>query len=158
MLYHKRGEEKVAKKKRFSIILTVVILLIAVIGVVIVIRNASQNDEVKVADIAWVTNVEEIQKQNIWLSSANRFGGVAEAEDKVEVVADTDRIIKETYVKKGDTVKKGDKLFAYDTESTQLELDKSLLEIDELNAEIKTHNTKISTLEKEKSKAAPARP
>lgn len=140
------------KKKRVGMILIIVVLLIAVAGVVIVIRSMSQDNKV-ISDTAFVTKVEEVQKQEIWSLSENRFGGVAEAEEKVEVVADTDKTIKKTYVQKGDTVKKGDKLFEYDTESTQLELDKKLLEIDELNAEIKTHNTKISTLEKEKEKA-----
>ena len=139
-------------KRKIRLVLLIAVLLIAIVTVVIIIRNASQ-ETVTVSDTAFVTSVEEIQKQEIWLFGENRFGGVAEAEDKVEVIADTDRTIKETYVKKGDTVKKGDKLFAYDTESTQLELDKTLLEIDELNAEIKSHNTKISTLEKEKAKA-----
>ena len=143
------------KKKVVKIILAIALLTTAIVTTVFIIRKTSDNQNT-VPTEAYVTTIEDIQKTEISSFSGNRFSGTAESEDELKVTADADKIIKTTYVKKGDTVKKGDKLFEYDTDSMQLELDKSTLEAEELTLQIKTTKNTISSLEKELANAKKA--
>ena len=83
------------------------------------------------------------------IAPGDRFGGLVVSEHVAEVKKDTDKAVKELFVKEGDDVKEGQKLFSYDTEALQLNLDKLRLEKEQLSASIETFKTKVKTLERE---------
>ena len=83
----------------------------------------------------------------------DRFSGVVVAQATKEVNKQEDRKIKELKVKVGDTVKKGDVLFTYDTEEMQLAIDKGKLELEKLTNTIESTKKQIEQLNKEKGKA-----
>jgi len=84
------------------------------------------------------------------IAPGDRFAGLVVSENVAEVSKDQDKSVKELLVKEGDDVKEGQKLFSYDTEELQLNLDKQLLELEQLKASIETYTQKIKTLEKER--------
>ena len=83
----------------------------------------------------------------------DRYSGVVVAQATKEVTKQEDRKVKELKVKVGDTVKKGDVLFTYDTEEMQLAIDKGKLELEKLKNTIDATKKQIEQLNKEKAKA-----
>lgn len=81
--------------------------------------------------------------------TTNRYSGVVESQELVSVEADADKTIKQTYVKVGDDVKAGDKLFEYKIEDMQIQLEQDKLNVEQKQSEIKSINTQIESLEKE---------
>lgn len=82
------------------------------------------------------------------IAPGDKFTGIVTSEDAVKIEKDSDKTVKELYVKEGDDVKEGDKLFAYDTEELQLTLDKQKLEQQQLESSITSYESQIETLQK----------
>lgn len=136
-------------KKKPLIISGVIIAVAIIVTSVTVLPNIILPKEDLISDVAYVSTVAEINGENIGLIS-NRYSGIVETQDAEKIEADPEKVIKNTFVKEGDRVKKGDKLFDYDIDEMQNQLEQSKLELDEANAEINMHNSRISSLEKEK--------
>ena len=83
----------------------------------------------------------------------NRYAGVVEPQDTVEVQIDSGRKVREVNVKTGEEVKKGQLLFEYDLSSIEEDLQKARLDLDRLKNEALSLSDQINTLEKEKKKA-----
>ena len=81
--------------------------------------------------------------------------GTVESQEVKGVNRDSDKKVKELYVKEEDEVKAGDVLFEYDTESMELQLRQLELELTSINNNIATLNQQIASLTTEKA-AAPA--
>lgn len=127
-------------------------VLIVVIGLIVAYRFGifSKHDS---KDRVYVEKVSTIiQKDN---SGMNRYSGVVQPQKTVNINADSERTIIETYVKVGDEVSEGDPLFAYDTEELKLEYEQAKLEVEGVNSDISSYKTQIADLEREK-KTAPA--
>lgn len=140
--------------KRKPLIISGVIIIAAAIIVasVTILPNVISPQEELISDVAYVSTIADINDtSNDFIS--NRYSGIVETQDAEKVEADIEKEIKNTFVKEGDKVKKGDKLFEYDIEEMQNLLDQSKLELDQANAEITMHNSRISSLEKEKLNA-----
>lgn len=137
-------------KKRIIIIISIIVVLIAgaIAGVFLLMPMTST----VMGDVAVVSSVAEITGSELAFSS-NRYSGVIEMKELVSVKADTDKIIKKTYVKEGDTVKKGDKLFEYDIDQMKLQRSQYQLDLDQAQAEITLSNSQITAFEKEKNNA-----
>lgn len=103
-------------------------------------------------DIVYVTSLNEILYG--FSFSSNRYSGIIETQEVVAVDADADKKIKTTFVKEGDEVKKGDKLFEYDIEEMQIQLDQNRLDLEQTISQIKDYNDRIASLEKEKKNAS----
>ena len=82
-------------------------------------------------------------------AAADHYAGVVVSESAVEVQRDTDQTIDEIYVSVGDSVRAGDKLFSYDSDELNLELDRKELELDRLEAEVTAKKKQISDVETE---------
>lgn len=93
--------------------------------------------------------VERVDRLSAAAAAQERFAGVVISEDAVEVARELDMVIDEVHVKAGDSVKKGQKLFSYDSDDLNLNLDKLELEQDRLEKEIK--DLKATITEKEKT-------
>jgi HlyD family secretion protein len=83
----------------------------------------------------------------------DRYAGVVESGDTIEIQKNENMTVKEVKVKTGDTVKTGQVLFVYDTESMNVELEKQQLELEQLKNTITTKNDQITALQKEKQSA-----
>ena len=82
------------------------------------------------------------------IAPGDRFAGLVVSENVTELKRDSEKTIKELYVKAGDDVKIGQKLFSYDTDELQLALDKQRLELEQLNSTVEKLTEQIATLEK----------
>ncbi len=84
---------------------------------------------------------------------AERFAGMVEAGESVNVEKDEWLKIHEMLVSVGDHVEEGQPLFTYDTTAMALELDKLRLELAQMQAAMETKTKQLENLEKEKAKA-----
>lgn len=103
-------------------------------------------------DAVSVQSVSELATRNV--SGTNNFSGVVEARSVQKVKKSSRKKIKKCYVSEGDTVKKGELLFTYDTESIELDIQSAELELEELESNIKSYDTQIAELEKERKNAS----
>ena len=99
----------------------------------------------------YVTAVETLMGVSSGIQ--NRFAGVVEAQETVEVSIDNNRKVSEVKVKVGQEVQKGELLFEYDLTSLQTSLQEAQLDLDRLKNEAVSYADQIGTLEREKSRA-----
>ncbi|MDO4307008.1 MAG: efflux RND transporter periplasmic adaptor subunit [Eubacteriales bacterium] len=83
----------------------------------------------------------------------NRYAGVVEPQETVEVNIEGSRKVKAVNVKTGQEVKQGQLLFEYDLTSIQEDLQQAKLDLDRLKNEALSLTDQIATLEKEKKQA-----
>ncbi|MBQ7370721.1 MAG: efflux RND transporter periplasmic adaptor subunit [Blautia sp.] len=83
----------------------------------------------------------------------NRFAGVVEPQSTVDVRLESNRIVKDLYVKVGDEVKQGQLLFEYDLSNIEDQLQEENLAMERLKNEALSLEEQLNTLEKEKKKA-----
>lgn len=102
-------------------------------------------------DAVSVQPVSELATRNV--SGSNLFSGVVEARSLQKVKKSSRKKVKKCYVSEGDSVKKGDLLFSYDVSSIQLDIQSAALELEELESNIKSYDTQIAELEKERKSA-----
>ncbi len=88
------------------------------------------------------------------IAPTDRFNGLVISESVTEIKRDSDKEIAEVYVQTGDDVKKGQKLFEYDTEQLQLNLEKQQLQLEQLQSSIENYGTQIAQLEKDRDRAS----
>ena len=84
--------------------------------------------------------------QYIDVATYNYYGGIIEPQTTWEIQRDADREIAEVYVEVGDAVTTGQKLFAYDTTDTQMQLQQAQLELDGIGNEIDGYAGQIAEL------------
>lgn len=85
--------------------------------------------------------------------ATNRYAGVVEPQETVEVNIEGSRKVKAVNVKSGQEVTKGQLLFEYDLSSIQEDLQQAKLDLDRLKNEALSLTDQIATLEKEKKQA-----
>ena len=85
------------------------------------------------------------------IAPGDHFLGLVVSEHVTEIKKDSDKAVKELFVKEGDDVKEGQELFSYDTEELQLNLDRKNLELEQLKASIETYKSQIRQLEQERA-------
>ncbi len=102
-----------------------------------------------------VTSVSEIVGIGP-VGTVNRFAGVVEAGETVNVEKNADMEIKEISVSAGDAVSKGQVLFTYETDSLSIEIERMQLEVEQMNNNVTTKKSQITALEKQQKTAASA--
>lgn len=107
--------------------------------------GSSSDSVVYVSSVSVITGTES--------ATTNRFAGVVEPQETVNVKIESGRKVKEVQVKTGDEVKAGQLLFEYDLSSIEDDLKQSQLDLDRLKNEAISLNEQIATLEAEKKKA-----
>ena len=83
-----------------------------------------------------------------------RYGGEVEPQATLEVKLENDRKIDECYVKEGDEVKEGQRLFSYDTQEDEDKLAQAEIEIERAQGEIEISEKSIEQNEKDKKNAS----
>ena len=122
-------------------------LLVAAVVLFFVLRGAGGGS----ADGVYVQSVRDL---TMGAGAVNRFAGVAESQKVEKVVRDSQKTVKEIFVAAGDSVKKGDKLFSYDTELMQLDVQQAQLEIESMQSTINTDNSQIAQFQRERQSAS----
>ena len=107
--------------------------------------GSSSDSVVYVSSVSVITGTES--------AATNRFAGVVEPQETVNVKIESGRKVKEVQVKTGAEVKAGQLLFEYDLSSIEDDLKQSQLDLDRLKNEAISLNEQIATLEAEKKKA-----
>ena len=137
-------------KKRILILLGIVIIGAAAAGVCWKLGVFGQSSSDGAA--AYVTQISELTGDVSGV--ANRYAGVVEPQETVEIELESGRTVKEVQVKTGDQVKQGQLLFEYDLSSIEEDLEETQLELDRLVNEAASLTEQIATLEKEKQNAS----
>ena len=109
-------------------------------------QSGSGDTVVYVSKVSVITGAET--------AATNRFAGVVEPQETVNVKIESGRKVKEVQVKTGEEVKKGQLLFEYDLSSIEDDLKQAQLDLDRLKNEQISLTEQISTLEAEKKAKA----
>lgn len=83
----------------------------------------------------------------------NRYAGVVEPQDTWNIQKNSDKKVKEIFVQEGQSVEKGTKLFSYDVEDTQMNLDQARLEVERIQNDITSMQSQVTTLQQESAQA-----
>ena len=146
-----RDMEKEEKKRHFSkkkiLILAVVIAAAALAAAGILLYFRSRTGGVHVESVASIMSGGQTD-------AGNRFAGVVESEKSWSVKTTAGSVVGKVYVEVGDTVKKGDPLFKYDTDKIKDTLEQSEIDLQRMQNEKKSINDTITELTKEKNSAS----
>lgn len=136
-------------KKKTIIILIVVILILA--GGAGAVYYYLHHRPAKSEELVYATKISDLNGG--YDLTESRYMGTVESQEVKGVNRDSDKKVKELYVKVEDEVKAGDVLFEYDTESMELQLRQLELELTSINNNIATLNQQIASLTKDKATA-----
>ena len=98
-------------------------------------------------ETAYVQSVAKILGVG-YTGKSNRYSGVVEAKDVIEIDPDSELKILERFVEAGDPVKEGTPLFAYDVESLSLSYEQLKIDIMGLENTIRSSKEETESLEK----------
>ncbi len=107
-------------------------------------------------DAVYVTSVASIAGLGSGSGQIQRYAGVVVPQETWSAKLENDRTVKETYVKEGDEVKEGDKLFSYDTDEEQDKLEQAEIDVERLQNDIETYKQQVEELTKAMEKASEA--
>ena len=124
-------------KKKYIIIAAIAALALG-LSAFFIIRNMRKAPEGK----AYVQTVRELMGLNLGSTHTNRYSGIVEAQKQTKINLEEGMTVARCYVNVGDDVKKGDRLFKYDTEALNLQAQKKQLEIDQTNQKINSATKK----------------
>lgn len=110
--------------------------------------GASSGEGIYVESVAMITGMGGS------LGLQNRFSGVIEPQQTLELKLETGKTIKECYVEEGQEVTIGTELFLYDTGEMSMKLAEGKLELESIGNEILSMTRQIATLESEKANAS----
>lgn len=85
-------------------------------------------------------------------TAGDRYAGMVVSENVVEIQKDNSKTVEELYVSVGQEVKAGDKLFSYDSDALELDLEKAQLEVEKMNGEQEDYTEQLAKLEKQLAK------
>ena len=111
--------------------------------------NSGKND----GETAYVQSVSILMDTGS-VGMTNQYAGVVETQETWSVNKADDATVADLKVKVGDTVKKGDVLFTYDTSTYQSQLDQANIDLQRMNNELKTMNDTLTQLQAQQKKAA----
>ena len=139
-----------SKKILIAVIAAVVVLAAAVILYFTVFRNSGPDSS---KGTVYVESVGSLTGTGNNLGVLNRYTGVVDPQETLEIQKNSDKTVKEIFVEEGDEVSAGTPLFSYDTDAISLELSQAQLDLESLNNDISALYTQISQMEKEKQQA-----
>lgn len=138
-------------KKRTAIILgAILVAAAAAVGIWYFLGNDGKDSK----DRVFVEKVSNVIRNATGVS--NRYTGVVQPQETVEVNVDSERTVSEVLVEVGDAVEVGTPLFQYDTEDLSLELEQAKLDLENQDIEINGYKAQIAELEGERKTAAEA--
>lgn len=136
-------------KKKVGIIIGVVVVVAAIAVGGLYFSGVLKGGSGSSADKVYVESVSTLMGQAN--SGNNRYSGVIEPQKSWDVNKDDTRTVDEVFVEVGDEVKEGDKLFSYDVNDMQLQLEQQQLEMESINNDITEYQSQIADLQAEKA-------
>lgn len=130
-------------KKTKIIILISACLLIVVIGIYFLFSKGNNNQNIYVQKVSTIIGSSYTE---------NRYSGVVESSETVDINQDGNKSITDMYVKAGQKVSKGDKLFSYDTTEAANSIAQKKLDIEAQSNEIQAQNNTIADYKAELNK------
>ena len=144
----KLGEGKKISKKIIAVIAAGILAL--AVGIFFIVRNMDSGTEGKV----YVESVKILAGLGSANGGTNRFTGEVEAQESWKITLESDLSVEECYVKAGDEVKKGDKLFKYNTEELKLNRERKELELETMQNENNQLSRDITTYQSDLKSAS----
>lgn len=129
-----------------------VVLVAAVVGFIFLDGNSGESSK-DGENLVYVDSVATITGLGSGNGMINRFSGVVEPQETLEIKLPSEKTVKEVYVKEGDEVKKGQKLFIYDTTDAEEELSTKEIEVERIKMDIETYKANVESLKKDKANA-----
>lgn len=120
-------------------------------------KSASSEDGGRVsstdANAVYVDSIQVVAELGSGTGKIARFAGTVEPQQTKEYKLSGDRKVKKCYVKEGDIVKSGQKLFTYDTTEDESKLEQAKIDLERLQNTEDTSEAKKAELEKQKAAA-----
>lgn len=141
------------KKKKIIVICAAVTAAVIVAAVVLyftVFKNSGSDNS---KGTVYVESVGTLTASGNSYGVLNRFTGVVDPQETLEIQKSTDKTVKDILVKEGDQVTAGTPLFTYDTDEISLKLSQAQLDLEGLTNDISALYTQIAQTEKEKANA-----
>lgn len=135
------------KKKVVVTVLSIVITMLIVGGTTFFLTKKANQSKDKV----YVEKASAIVQSGI--EQRNLFTGIVETQDSVHIQVDTSKKLNEIYVKEGQSIVAGTKLFSYDTKELRTQIEQGKLELEGIQNEIAGFQSQIVTLSAEKANA-----
>lgn len=146
------AQNRQPKKNRKLLIVTIILLAVAGIAVGLwffvfkdMVANAGA-DPVYVSSVGSITGLD--------MGTTPRYAGIVEPQKTVDVKKNESLTVLSIYVTEDQEVFVGDKLFSYDTEELNLNLQQANLDLDNINNTITTLKAQITDFEKQRDKAS----
>lgn len=105
-------------------------------------------------DAVYVDQVSAITGFGSGNGLVQRYGGEVEPQETLEVKLESDRTVKQCFVKEGDDVKTGQRLFVYDTQDDEDKLAQAQIDIEKAQGDIEVSKKQIASYEKAKASAS----
>ena len=138
----KDTSKKPKNKKKMIIIISIAAAAVIAAAVLVIVLAGNQNADDFGEDVQYID-----------VTANNYFGGVVEPQQTSDIQKDVERTVSEVYVKVGDIVKKGDRLFSYDTEEAQNKLSTAKIEYEGIQNNITEYDNNIALLTRQRSEA-----
>ena len=138
-------------KKVIIIAAALVIAAAAITAAVILVKKGVNGSSGK--SVVYADTVETVMSYG-GIGAVNRYSGVVETQKSIDIKVDSEKTVKTVFVKVGDTVEEGTPLFEYDMDELNLKLESANLELEKLQNTLKTSNSQIAELEKERKNAS----
>ncbi len=139
-------------KKRIAIIGGIVVIVGLVGGLLWHFLSTGEGGAKNGEDVVYVSTVSSLTKTAS--GTQNRYAGVVDPQETVEVKLESNRVVQEVFVEVGQEVKAGEPLFNYDSSVSQDNLQQAQLELEQLQNDVLSLQEQLSTLEKEKKEAS----
>ena len=136
-------------KKKIIISVIAAVLIIAVIVSAVVIAMTKGKNAAKASGV-YANKVADVMYQ---AGSTDKYSGVVEAADTMDIKADSEKTVKDILVSEGDEVQVGTPLFTYDTKELAAKKESATLELESLNNTLSGYDAQIEQLTKEKKEA-----
>ena len=139
------------RKKVLIAVIAAAVLGGAIFGIVKLIQmgNAEKSNDQAV----YVQAVSEISGKGLW-GQINRYAGTVESPESWSYTLREGGKVKDIYVRVGDVVQRGQKLFSYDTTEEQSAVEEAKIELERMEAELEKSKKNIDTLEKAIARAS----
>lgn len=140
------------KKKVFAICGVVAAAAVA-FGIWYQFFRTPSNNTVSKENPVMVESVAVITGSGMSYDVQNRYSGVVESQETLDVKKDDSKTVKNILVTEGQTVEVGTPLFEYDTADLSLKLEQAQIDLERIAADIETANRQINELTAERNKA-----
>lgn len=137
--------KKWSKKTKAMVWTALAALLVAAVLAVVFLKPGAKGSA---EGTVWVQNVGALNGLGA-SGSENYYAGVVETQETINIQRDTNRTLKDTYVQTGDTIQKGEPLFEYDSQESEMALEKAKIEEQQLENAVTSYQNQLATLQKQ---------